>query len=210
MKGLRLQPAQQACDHTITVQSSLLTASPTSIVQSSSFIASPSVTVQSSILHSYHTIIVRLSILTASPTVDVQSSIFIASPTITVQSSILTASPTVPVQKPIPNISPTVPVFRLTSWTWPWGLLLLLLWGSSRVERLSGCRRSGGDTRTGCREEPRWGGLVILGLKLFPHQVMVAAGLAMVLSLGLGLTYLTLSMITLGKPLIGGVNITKF
>ena len=93
VKGLRLLPAQQACDRTITVQSSILTASPTSIVQSSIFIASPTVTVQSSILHSYHTIIVRSSILTASPTVDVQSSIFIASPTNTVQSSILTASP---------------------------------------------------------------------------------------------------------------------
>ena len=54
------------------------------------------------------------------------------------------------------------------------------------------------------------GGLVIFGLEPFPHQVMVAAGLAMVLSLGLGLAYLALSMITQGKPLIWGVNITKF
>ena len=45
------------------------------------------------------------------------------------------------------------------------------------------------------------GSLVIIFLEPFTHQVMVAAALAMVLSLGLGLVYLTL-FITKGKPFI--------
>ena len=36
----------------------------------------------------------------------------------------------------------------------------------------------------------------------YTHQLMVAAALAMVLSLGLGLAYLALFVITQGKPLI--------
>ena len=44
--------------------------------------------------------------------------------------------------------------------------------------------------------------IVILSLAPSTHQVIVAAGLAMVLSLGLGLAYMAVTLDTLGKLLL--------